>query len=244
MADLTTTPTGIWVLQALLGVEKMPTALRLRPFMPSVDAARPCATELGELPLVQTAEYARWPRPGSSTRTAASTTRCATGWQSSAGRSAKSWWSSVDPSRSTDPAARRRGRPRSEERVMSICRRDRWLAMIARSGDEVVLAPLGEAAARRRTDRVDLRHRCCTRSRAARPPRSRASTCPARRSKARSERARRQGPTAVLAVGAGPAGPVTRPGRGARRRRPRWTNRRWRSSPSSTMASRTDFIPT
>ena len=29
---------------------------------------------------------------------------------------------------------------------MSICQRERWLAMIARSDDEVVLAPLGEAA--------------------------------------------------------------------------------------------------
>ncbi len=32
-----------------------------------------------------------------------------------------------------------------EERTMSICQRDRWLAMIARSDDQVVLAPLGEA---------------------------------------------------------------------------------------------------
>ncbi len=37
---------------------------------------------------------------------------------------------------------------------MSICQRDRWLAMIARSGDEVVLAPLGEAA--RNDEQVDL----------------------------------------------------------------------------------------
>ncbi len=37
---------------------------------------------------------------------------------------------------------------------MSICQRERWLAMIARSDDQVVLAPLGEAA---RTDtQVDL----------------------------------------------------------------------------------------
>ena len=41
-----------------------------------------------------------------------------------------------------------------EERVMSICQRDRWLAMIARSGDEVVLAPLGEAA--RNDEQIEL----------------------------------------------------------------------------------------
>ena len=41
---------------------------------------------------------------------------------------------------------------------MSICQRERWLAMIARSGDEVVLAPLGEAAHADASSRVDLRH--------------------------------------------------------------------------------------
>ena len=45
MADLTTTPSGIWVLQALLGVERMPTALRLRPFIPSVDGDGTVATD-------------------------------------------------------------------------------------------------------------------------------------------------------------------------------------------------------
>ena len=45
MADLTTTPNGIWILQALLGVEKMPTALRLRPFIPSVDGDGTVATD-------------------------------------------------------------------------------------------------------------------------------------------------------------------------------------------------------
>ncbi len=57
MADLTTTPNGIWILQALLGVEKMPTALRLRPFIPSVDGDGTVATELGDVPWSQTAEY-------------------------------------------------------------------------------------------------------------------------------------------------------------------------------------------
>ena len=58
MAELTTTPNGIWMLQALLGVEKMPTALRLRPFVPSVDGDGTVATELGDVPWSQTAEYA------------------------------------------------------------------------------------------------------------------------------------------------------------------------------------------
>ena len=58
MADLTTTPSGIWVLQALLGVESMPTSLRLRPFIPSVDGDGTVATTHGDVPLSQTAEYA------------------------------------------------------------------------------------------------------------------------------------------------------------------------------------------
>ena len=90
MADLTTTPNGIWILQALLGVEKMPTALRLRPFIPSVDGDGTVATELGDVPWSQTAEYASMPRPESSTPTVASTTRFETGWPSSAGRSERS----------------------------------------------------------------------------------------------------------------------------------------------------------
>jgi hypothetical protein len=32
---LTTTANGVWVLEALLGVETLPIALRLRPFIPS-----------------------------------------------------------------------------------------------------------------------------------------------------------------------------------------------------------------
>ena len=46
------------MLQALLGVESMPTSLRLRPFIPSVDGDGTVATTHGDVPLSQTAEYA------------------------------------------------------------------------------------------------------------------------------------------------------------------------------------------
>jgi ESX secretion-associated protein EspG len=48
----------------------------------------------------------------------------------------------------TDGTAPAGGDPAAlvQERTMSICQRERWLAMIARSDDEVVIAPLGEAA--------------------------------------------------------------------------------------------------
>src|SRR6516165_3237661 len=56
---LTTTPNGVWVLQELLGVETLPVALRLRPFIPSLyDDSVVVATTAGPVPVAQTAEHA------------------------------------------------------------------------------------------------------------------------------------------------------------------------------------------
>ena len=155
MADLTTTPNGIWILQALLGVEKMPTALRLRPFIPSVDGDGTVATVLGDVPWSQTAEYQA---------------HVAAGVIDADGRvddAVRDWMAVVGRPQREVLVVIRRPAPLDgpvpededppafiEERVMSICQRERWLAMIARSGDEVVLAPLGEAA--RADEQVDL----------------------------------------------------------------------------------------
>ncbi|MDX1885208.1 ESX secretion-associated protein EspG [Mycolicibacterium sp. 120270] len=155
MADLTTTPNGIWILQALLGVEKMPTALRLRPFIPSVDGDGTVATEIGDVPWSQTAEYQ---------------THVAAGVIDRDGRvddAVRDWMAVVGRPQREVLVVIRRPKPLDgpvpddedvpaliEERVMSICQRDRWLAMIARSGEEVVLAPLGEAA--RGDEQIDL----------------------------------------------------------------------------------------
>ena len=155
MADLTTTPNGIWILQALLGVEKMPTALRLRPFIPSVDGDGTVATVLGDVPWSQTAEYQA---------------HVAAGVIDADGRvddAVRDWMAVVGRPQREVLVVIRRPAPLAEpvpdgeepaafieERVMSICQRERWLAMVARSGDEVVLAPLGEAA--RADEQVDL----------------------------------------------------------------------------------------
>jgi hypothetical protein len=155
MADLTTTPNGIWILQALLGVEKMPTALRLRPFIPSVDGDGTVATEVGQVPWSQTAEY---------------NSLAAAGVIDRDGRvddAVRDWMAVVGRPQREVLVVIRRPKPIDghvpdgedvpaliEERVMSICQRDRWLAMIARSGHEIVLAPLGEAA--RGDEQVDL----------------------------------------------------------------------------------------
>jgi hypothetical protein len=155
MAELTTTPSGIWVLQALLGVEKMPTALRLRPFVPSIDGGGTVATDIGEIPLAQTAEYASLAAAGVIDERG-QVDEAVRDWMAVVGRPQREVMvvirrpkavSGLVPDGEEPPAL-------VEERTMSICQRERWLAMIARSDDQVVLAPLGEAA---RTDaQVDL----------------------------------------------------------------------------------------
>ena len=77
---LTTTVGGVWALQALLGVETMPAALRLKPFVPSVHESLIVETTAGPLPLSQTAEYLSLVAGGGDRRRrAASMTWCATG---------------------------------------------------------------------------------------------------------------------------------------------------------------------
>ena len=155
MADLTTTPNGIWILQALLGVEKMPTALRLRPFIPSVDGDGTVATALGDVPWSQTAEYQAHVASGVIDR------------DGRVDEAVRDWMAVVGRPQREVVVVIRRPKPLDrfaaddvdapaliEERVLSICQRERWMAMIARSGDEVVLAPLGDAA--RQDEQVDL----------------------------------------------------------------------------------------
>lgn len=150
MADLTTTPEGIWVLQALLGIESMPSALRLRPFIPSIDSGPTVATMVGERPLTQTAEYASLTEAGVIDPDG-HVDDAVRDWMAVVGRPEREVMvvirrpasSGLDvagpPAPGDDPSL-------VEERTLSICRRDRWLAMIARSGNEVVLAPVGETA--------------------------------------------------------------------------------------------------
>ncbi len=150
MAELTTTPSGIWVLQALLGVEKMPTALRLRPFVPSIDGGGTVVTDIGEIPLRQTAEYVSLAAAGVIDERG-QVDEAVRDWMAVVGRPQREVMVVIRRPRSLDGPAPADGEPPAlvEERTMSICQRERWLAMIARSEDQVVLAPLGEVA---RTD--------------------------------------------------------------------------------------------
>ena len=54
---LTTSPECVWALQALCGVEQMPTALHLKPFIPSVHDDLVVDTVEGRRPLSDTAQY-------------------------------------------------------------------------------------------------------------------------------------------------------------------------------------------
>ena len=139
MAELTTTPSGIWLLQVLLGVETMPSALNLRPFIPSIDAGPTAMTVAGERPLTQTAEYVSLVAAG------------VIGPDGRVDDAVRDWMAVVGrPEREVLVVIRRPAPdgtaevPLIQERTLSICCRDRWIAMIARSGDEVVLAPIGE----------------------------------------------------------------------------------------------------
>ncbi|MFZ0831722.1 MAG: ESX secretion-associated protein EspG [Mycobacterium sp.] len=140
MADLTTSPAGIWVLQALLGVETMPVTLGLRPYIPSVDSGPTVLTVAGERPLTQTAEYASLVEAGV-IATDGRVDDAVRDWMTVVGR----------PDREVVVAIRRPAPDAGDtiliqERTLSVCRRGRWLAMIARNGDEIVLAPVGETA--------------------------------------------------------------------------------------------------
>lgn len=146
MADLTTTPSGIWVLQALLGVESMPTSLRLRPFIPSVDGDGTVATTHGDVPLSQTAEYASLAAAGVIDENGR-VDEAVRDWMAVVGRPHREVVVVIRRPQPIDGrVAADDAQALVQERTMSICQRERWLAMIARSGDEVVLAPLGEAA--------------------------------------------------------------------------------------------------
>jgi hypothetical protein len=227
MADLTTTPSGIWVLQALLGVESMPTSLRLRPFIPSVDGDGTVATTHGDVPLNQTAEYASLAAAG------------VIGEDGRVDEAVRDWMAVIGRPQREVTVVIRRPKPSDgsepagddapalvQERTMSICQRERWLAMIARSDDEVVIAPLGEAT---QTDsQIDLICDTVLHAFADGTSRYLRGQCAERGPRNRAQREHRTGSTHRGDV-AGRLGLA--PDQVAYCRPPSgWTNRRWRWS--------------
>jgi EspG family len=139
---LTTTPNGVWVLQALLGVETLPVALRLRPFIPSLyDESVIVDTTAGPVPLAHTAEYASLVAAGV-IDAAGAVDDTVRDWMTVLSRAERQVVLAI---RRPDPATVGGASPTVQERVLVVCRHRRWLAMAARDGDEVVIDAVGES---------------------------------------------------------------------------------------------------
>jgi len=139
---LTTTPNGVWVLQALVGVETLPVALRLRPFIPSMyDESVIVDTTAGPVPLAHTAEYASLVAAGV-IDAAGAVDDTVRDWMTVLSRAERQVVLAI---RRPDPATVGDASPTVQERVLVVCRHRRWLAMAARDGDEVVIDAVGES---------------------------------------------------------------------------------------------------
>lgn len=138
---LSTTVGGVWALQALLGVETMPATLRLKPFIPSIHASLMVETTQGTVPLSKTAEYAALMQAGV-VDAAGTVDEMVRDWFTVLGRPDREVVLSIrrPAPRSDDPAARV-----TEDRVMVISQHRRWMAMAARDGNDMVVAPVGES---------------------------------------------------------------------------------------------------
>lgn len=138
---LSTSVGGVWALQALLGVESMPTSLRLKPFIPSIHESLMVDTTAGTVPLSKTAEYAALAEAGV-IDAAGQVDAMVRDWMTVLGRPDREVVLTIrrPAPRSEDPAA-----PVLQERVMVICRHRRWMAMAARDGNDMVIGPVGEA---------------------------------------------------------------------------------------------------
>ncbi|MDT5355435.1 MAG: hypothetical protein QOJ56_3967 [Mycobacterium sp.] len=140
---LTTTPNGVFVLQALLGVETLPIALRLQPFIPSLyDDALIVSTTAGPVPVSKTAEYAGLVAAGV-IDTHGRVDDTVRDWMTVLGRAERQVVLAI---RRPDPATAQTESPTVQERVMVVCRHRQWMAMAARDGEEVVIDAVGESA--------------------------------------------------------------------------------------------------
>ena len=139
---LRTTVGGVWVLQALLGVESMPPALHLKPFIPSAHGSGIVQTDQGPRPLSQTGEYLALAAAGV-IDAAGAVDEMVRDWMTVLHRAEREVVLSV---RHRAPQAEGDGAGGAAGRVLVICRHRRWMAMAARDGDEMVIGPVGESS--------------------------------------------------------------------------------------------------
>jgi len=140
---LTTTVAGVWVLQALLGVETLPAALRCKSFLPSAHESLIIDTTTRRQPLSQTAEYLSLVSAGVIDANGR-VDDAVRDWMTVLGR----------PDRQVLLTLRRPGEtvtvdgqstPTVHERVLVVCRHRRWMAMAARDGEAMVIDAVGES---------------------------------------------------------------------------------------------------
>lgn len=137
---LTTSVECVWALQALVGVERMPTTLHLKPFIPSAHADLVVETTEGRRPLSSTAQYRSLVQAGV-IDDHGQVDAAVRDWMTVLGRPDREVVLTIR--RPDQPAAAESG-PTVHERVMVVCRHRRFLAMAARDGDEMVIGGVGE----------------------------------------------------------------------------------------------------
>lgn len=137
---LTTSTDCVWALQALLGVERMPTSLRLKPFIPSAHGDLIVETTQGRRPLAATAQYHDLVAAGVVDQ-GGHVDDVVRDWMTVLSRAEREVMLTIR--RPAEPATETTGAT-VHERVLVACRYQRYLAMAARDGDEVVIGGVGE----------------------------------------------------------------------------------------------------
>jgi hypothetical protein len=128
--SLETSLGGLWVLQALCGIETLPTALRCVPYVPSVHAELLAGGAAA--PIRSVSDYTDL-RAAGVVDADGTVDVTVTAWMRVLGR----------PDRSVILAARRPGYGTVTEHVMVVCRRGPYLAKIVRHEDRVLIDGVG-----------------------------------------------------------------------------------------------------
>ena len=137
---LTTSVECVWALQALVGVEQMPTALHLKPFIPSAHGDLIVETTEGRRPLASTAQYHSLVQAGVIDERG-QVDGAVRDWMTVLGRPDREV---VLVIRRPDQPATAEAGPTVHERTMVVCRHGRFLAMAARDGEDMVIGGVGE----------------------------------------------------------------------------------------------------
>lgn len=137
---LNTSVECVWALQALLGVERMPVTLHLKPYIPSAHSDLLVDTDAGKVPLASTAQYHSLVQAGVIDEHGR-VDPAVRDWMTVLGRAERE---AVLTIRRPDQPATHDSSATVHERTMVVCRYGRYLAMAARDGDEMVIGGVGE----------------------------------------------------------------------------------------------------